>query len=186
MPGRPLVSYLECAGNHWAMFDLVQGRPAQGTQWMTGAVGNAEWTGVALRDVLTQAGIRENAASVLVVGLDTDAPEESFRRVLPVAKSVPPDTLLAYAMNGDVLPPDHGFPLRAVVLGWVGSSSIKWLGQIQVSTEPPLDAQQLDVLCADRRRLPRRGRSSRSRGDDPDHQERVGIVLARGPFGRSA
>ena len=98
----------------------------------------------------------------------------------------PPDTLLAYAMNGDVLPPDHGFPLRAVVLGWVGSSSIKWLGQIQVSTEPPLDAQQLDVLCADRRRLPRRGRSSRSRGDDPDHQERVGIVVARGPFGRSA
>ncbi len=57
MPGRTLVSYLECAGNHRAMFDLVQGRPAQGTQWMTGAVGNAEWTGVALRDVLTRAGI---------------------------------------------------------------------------------------------------------------------------------
>ena len=118
------------------MFDLVQGRPAQGTQWMTAAVGSAEWTGVALRDVLTQAGIRENAASVLVVGLDTDAPEESFRRVQPVVKAVPPDTLLAYAMNADVLSPDHGFPLLAVAPGWVGSSSIKWLGRIQVSIKP--------------------------------------------------
>lgn len=136
MPGRTLVSYLECAGNHRAMFDLVQGRPAQGTQWMTGAVGNAEWTGVALRDVLMRAGIREDAASVLLIGLDVDAPEEGFRRVLPVAKAMHPDTLLAYAMNADVLSPDHGFPLRAVVPGWVGSSSIKWLGRIQVSTEP--------------------------------------------------
>lgn len=136
MPGRTLVSYLECAGNHRAMFDLVQGRPAQGTQWMTGAVGNAEWTGVALRDVLVRAGIRDDAVSVLLIGLDADAPEEGFRRVLPVAKAMHPDTLLAYAMNGDILPPDHGFPLRAVVPGWVGSSSIKWLGRIQVSAEP--------------------------------------------------
>ena len=136
MPGRTLVSYLECAGNHRAMFDLVQGRAAQGTQWMTGAVGNAEWTGVALRDVLVRAGIRDDAVSVLLIGLDADAPEEGFRRVLPVAKAMHPDTLLAYAMNGDILPPDHGFPLRAVVPGWVGSSSIKWLGRIQVSAEP--------------------------------------------------
>ncbi len=83
-----------------------------------------------------RAGIREDAASVLLIGLDVDAPEEGFRRVLPVAKAMHPDTLLAYAMNGDVLPPDHGFPLRAVVPGWVGSSSIKWLGRIQVSKEP--------------------------------------------------
>lgn len=136
MPGRTLVSYLECAGNHRAMFDLVQGRPAQGTQWMTGAVGNAEWTGVALRDVLMRAGIREDAASVLLIGLDANSPEEGFRRVLPVAKAMHPDTLLAYGMNGDVLPMDHGFPLRAVVPGWVGSSSIKWLGHIHVSAEP--------------------------------------------------
>lgn len=104
MPRRTLVSYLECAGNHRAMFDLVQGQPAQGTQWMTGAVGNAEWTGVALRDVLMRAGIREDASSVLLIGLDVDAPEEGFRHALPVAKAMHPDTLLAYAMNGDVLP----------------------------------------------------------------------------------
>lgn len=136
MLGCTLVSYLECAGNYRAIFDLVQGRPTQGTQWMTGAMGNAEWIGVALRNVLTRAGIREDAASVLLIGLDVDAPEEGFRRVLPVAKAMYPDTVLAYAMNGDVLPPDHGFPLRAVVPGWVGSSNIKWPGRIQVSKEP--------------------------------------------------
>lgn len=135
MPGRSLVCYLECAGNHRAMFELLQGRQTQGTQWGTGAIGNAEWTGVPLRDVLSAAGISPEAVSVLLVGLDSGAPEGGFRRVLPVQKAMHPDTLLAYAMNGEDLPPDHGFPLRAVVPGWVGSSSIKWLGSIVVSGE---------------------------------------------------
>ena len=135
MPGRSLVCYLECAGNHRAMFELLQGRQAQGTQWGTGAIGNAEWTGVPLRDVLTAAGISPRAVSVLLVGLDSEAPEGGFRRVLPVQKAMHPDTLLAYAMNGEDLPGDHGYPLRAVVPGWVGSSSIKWLGSVVVSPE---------------------------------------------------
>ena len=135
MPARSLTCYLECAGNHRAMFELLQGRETQGTQWGTGAVGNAEWTGVALRDVLLAAGMTAEAVSVLLVGLDSEAPEGGFRRVLPVRKALHPDTLLAYGMNGEDLPRDHGFPLRAVVPGWVGSSSIKWLGWIVVSTE---------------------------------------------------
>ena len=135
MPARSLTCYLECAGNHRAMFELLQGRETQGTQWGTGAVGNAEWTGVALRDVLLAAGMTAEAVSVLLVGLDSEAPEGGFRRVLPVRKALHHDTLLAYGMNGEDLPPDHGFPLRAVVPGWVGSSSIKWLGRIVVSTE---------------------------------------------------
>ena len=135
MPSRNLVCYLECAGNHRAMFELLQGRETQGTQWGTGAIGNADWTGVPLRDVLAAAGISPRAVSVLLVGLDSEAPEGGFRRVLPVQKAMHPDTLLAYAMNGEDLPGDHGFPLRAVVPGWVGSSSIKWLGSIIVSGE---------------------------------------------------
>ena len=135
MPSRSVVCYLECAGNHRAMFDLLRGRPTGGTPWMTGAVGNAEWTGVPLRHVLAAAGIADSAVSVLLVGLDAEAPERGFRRVLPVQKAMHPDTLLAYAMNGEVLPRDHGFPLRAVVPGWVGASSIKWLGRIVVSAE---------------------------------------------------
>ena len=134
-PSRTLVSYLECAGNHRAMFDIVQGRAAQGTQWMTGAIGNGEWTGVSLRDVLTLAGITDAAVSVLLIGQDTKSPEGGFRRVVPVEKAMHPDTLLAYALNGDTLPRDHGYPLRALLPGWVGSSSIKWLHRIVVSSD---------------------------------------------------
>ena len=135
LPSHSLISYLECAGNHRAMFGILNGRESSGTQWMTGAVGNGEWVGARLSDVLTLAGIQDDAVSVLLVGLDTESPEEGFRYVLPVAKAMHPDTLLAYAMNGEPLPQDHGFPLRAVVPGWVGSSHIKWLGRIIVSTE---------------------------------------------------
>ena len=135
LPSRVMTSYLECGGNHRAMFDLVQGRAASGTQWKTGGVSNGEWAGVSLREVLAMAGIRDSAVSVLLVGLDTESPEEGFRRVIPVEKAMHPDTLLAYALNGEALPGDHGFPLRALVPGWVGSTSIKWLGQIVVSTK---------------------------------------------------
>ena len=109
------------------------GRPAGSPPWGTGAVGNAEWTGVPLRHVLGEAGIAHSAVSVLLVGLDTTAPEGGFRKVLPVHKAMHPDALLAYEMNGEVLPRDHGFPVRAVVPRWVGANSIKWLGHIVVS-----------------------------------------------------
>lgn len=135
LPSRTLVSYLECAGNHRAMFDRVQRRAADGTQWGTGGVGNGEWIGVALRDVLELAGIRPDAVSVLLVGLDVQSAEEGFRRVLPIEKAMHPDTLLAYALNGETLSRDHGYPLRALVPGWVGASHIKWLGRIAVSSQ---------------------------------------------------
>ena len=134
LPSQPVVSYLECGGNHRAMFDLLQGQPAEGTQWKTGGIGNAEWTGVPLRDVLAQAGTKVSAVSVLLVGSDKESPEEGFRQVIPIEKAMHPDTLLAYAMNGAPLPRDHGFPLRALVPGWVGSYSIKWLNHIEVSS----------------------------------------------------
>ena len=92
------------------MFDLVKGEATIGTQWGRGGVGNAEWIGVSLRDVLREAGIKEGAQSVLLVGMDVDAPEEGYRRALPVDKAMHPDTLLAYGMNGEMLPQDHGFP----------------------------------------------------------------------------
>ena len=135
MQGATLVSYLECAGNQRAMFGLVNGREADGTQRERGAVGNAEWTGVRLRDVLELAGLSEDAESVLLVGLDKGSPEGGFRRAMPVGKAMDPGTLLAYGMNGETLTRDHGYPLRAVLPGWVGSSWIKWLGRIEVSSE---------------------------------------------------
>ena len=134
LPSRTVTSYLECAGNHRAMFDLVRGRKATGTQWKTGAIGNGEWVGAALSDVLTLAGISPDAVSVLLVGLDAESPEGGFRYVLPREKAMQPGTLLAYSLNGEPLPGDHGYPLRALVPGWVGSANIKWLGQIVVSS----------------------------------------------------
>ena len=135
MPSRTLVSYLECGGNHRAMFDLVNGRAAKGDQWKTGGISNGEWTGVPLRDVLELAGVSGEAVGVLLIGLDTESPEEGFRRVMGIEKAMHPDTLLAYGLNGEDLPKDHGYPLRALAPGWVGSSSIKWLSRIVVTSE---------------------------------------------------
>ena len=134
LPQRSLHAYLECGGNQRSYFGQTMGRPAQGTQWGRGGVGMAIWTGVSLRDVLRLANLRDDAVDIMLVGLDTDSPEGGFRRALPIEKAIDPDTLLAYEMNGEPLPLDHGFPLRAVVPGWVGSSSIKWLGSIEVAT----------------------------------------------------
>ncbi len=136
LPSRTLTSYLECAGNHRAMFNVMNGQEASGTQWMTGAVSNGEWVGAQLRDALTLAGIQPDAVSALLVGLDVESPEEGFRYVLPVEKAMHRDTLLAYTLNGETLPKDHGFPVRALVPGWVGSANVKWLGRIVVSSEP--------------------------------------------------
>ena len=135
LPRRTLTAYLECAGNHRAMFDLVQGRKASGTQWLTGGISNGEWSGTALREVLALAGV-DGAVSVQLVGLDQESPERGFRYVLPMAKAMHPDTLLAYSLNGVPLPRDHGFPLRALVPGWVGAASVKWLGRIEVARRP--------------------------------------------------
>lgn len=133
LPSRTVFSYLECGGNQRAFFGSALGQVAQGTQWGRGAVGMAVWTGVSLRDVLGHAEMLPSARNIQLVGLDAGAPEGGFRRPLPLEKAIDPDTLLAYRMNGATLPRDHGFPLRAVVPGWVGSSSIKWLGRIEVT-----------------------------------------------------
>ncbi len=135
MPSKSVYAYIECGGNQRSFFGSAMGQPARGTQWGRGGVGMAIWTGVPLRDVLNEAGILESAVEIQLIGLDMDSPEAGFRRPLPVAKAMDEDTILAYRMNGEVLPRDHGFPVRAIVPGWVGSSNIKWLGQIEVSTK---------------------------------------------------
>ncbi|NIM48996.1 MAG: molybdopterin-dependent oxidoreductase [Gemmatimonadales bacterium] len=131
LPSRTLIAYLECAGNWRSFFDRVLGTPARGGQWGTGAVGCAEWTGTSLANVLHLAGLRDSAMDVNLFGVDAG----EFNRPMPVDKALDPNTLLVYAMNGAVLPPDHGYPIRAVVPGWAGSNSVKWLGRIAVSTE---------------------------------------------------
>ena len=135
LPSRTVFSYIECGGNQRGFFEKVMGQAAKGTQWGTGGISMATWTGVPLAEVLALAGVKDNALDVQLIGLDVDSPEEGFRRPMPIEKAMDPDTILAYRMNGAVLPPDHGYPLRAVVPGWVGSNNIKWLGKIEVSSK---------------------------------------------------
>jgi DMSO/TMAO reductase YedYZ molybdopterin-dependent catalytic subunit len=142
LPSETTTAFLECAGNGRRFFADQQGTPAPGTAWSLGAVGVARWRGVPLREVLHRAGIKRGAVDVLPQGLDADFVSNGtnlgkVRRVLPVAKALD-DALLVYEMNGEPLPPDHGFPVRLLVPGWIGVASIKWLGQIEVSDQPLL------------------------------------------------
>ena len=154
MPSRTLVSYLECAGNHRAMFNLVNGQEAQGAQWERGAIGNGEWTGVPLREVLERAGISGDAVSVLMVGLDSDSPEEGFRRVMPMDKAMHPDTILAYALNGESLPRDHGYPAEGRDSGLGGKLMDQVAGTHRRVVGATVDAQQHDLVRADWRCVP--------------------------------
>jgi sulfane dehydrogenase subunit SoxC len=132
MPSVTETKFIECAGNARSQFEAAQGRRASGTQWRLGAVGVAEWTGVPLPRVLEQAGVKSTAVDVMPEGLDS----QRVRRPLSVEKALEDDTLLVYGMNGQTLPPDHGFPVRLLVPGWVGIANIKWLGRIEVAEEP--------------------------------------------------
>jgi DMSO/TMAO reductase YedYZ molybdopterin-dependent catalytic subunit len=125
----PVVT-LECAGNGRAFFQP----PVAGVQWRHGAVGTARWTGVRLRDVLRRAAIKAGASHVWFDGADVGtgrAPD--FIRNVTIDKAMHPDTLLAYEMNDQPLPVAHGFPLRAIVPGWEGAYSVKWLTRIRVA-----------------------------------------------------
>ncbi len=132
MPQTTYTRALECAGNGRRFFKETYGIEAEGGQWGTGAIGAADWTGVRLRGLLEQAGLVDDARDVMPEGLD----DHQVRRPLPLAKALADDTIVALEMNGEPLLPDHGFPARLVVSGWVGVAWIKWLGRIQVATEP--------------------------------------------------
>lgn len=132
MPSNTETRFLECAGNGRSQFAEAQGRPAAGTPWHLGAIGVAEWEGVALWRVLERAGVKPTAVDVMPEGLDS----RRVRRPLPITKALADDTLLVYGMNGQPLPEDHGFPVRLLVPGWVGVASVKWVGRIEVSETP--------------------------------------------------
>jgi DMSO/TMAO reductase YedYZ molybdopterin-dependent catalytic subunit len=140
LPAESLTAFVECTGNGRGFFTSQQHQQVSGTAWGLGAVGVARWRGVRLATVLERAGLTDTAVDVLPQGLDADFVSGGVnlgpvRRPLPVAKALH-DVLLAYEMNGEPLPADHGFPVRLVVPSWIGISSIKWVGQINVSASP--------------------------------------------------
>ena len=132
MPSISVIRAVECAGNGRSFYKTAYGKEASGTQWKLGGIGVAEWTGVPMSEVLARAGVKSSALDVMLISLD----QKKVQRPIPMEKALADDTLLVYAMNGDILPPDHGFPLRALVPGWVGIANIKWIGSIEVSQSP--------------------------------------------------
>ena len=132
LPSRTFAVTLECAGNGRKFMEP----PAPGEQWGLGAVGTAEWTGAALHTVLGSNWL-PSAAEVLFRGADEGTPKDLGRRIfyersLPIDIARGDDVLVAYAMNGQPIPREHGGPLRLIVPAWYGMASVKWLAQIRL------------------------------------------------------
>ena len=143
-----VTATMQCSGNRRAHM-TAGSRATNGLQWDIGAISNAEWTGVRLRDVLKDAGLGvdelpEGARHAQFVGA------EAYGASIPIEKAVDSrgDVLLAYEMNGEPLPRDHGFPLRVIVPGHVAARSVKWVNKIMVSNEESTSQwQRRDYKC---------------------------------------
>ena len=142
---------LECGGNGRSEFVP----PASGNQWSIGAIGCPEWTGVRLKDVLDFVGVKDDAVYVAYYGADIhasgDANKVPISRGVPLEKALEDETLIAWAMNGEDIPPINGYPLRLVCAGWPGSVSGKWLRKIvvrnQVHDGPKMTGTSYRVPC---------------------------------------
>ncbi|OKK22111.1 sulfite oxidase [Streptomyces sp. CB00455] len=147
LAGFPAVTHrvtMECAGNGRAR---LSPRPVS-QPWLVEAVGTADWTGVPLRTVLAEAGVEPGAVEAVFTGADHGVErgvEQDYRRSLPLAVATgdDPEVLIAYAMNGRPLPPQHGYPLRLVVPGWYGMAHVKWLCGITLVDAPFTGFQQV-------------------------------------------
>jgi sulfite oxidase len=137
LPWRELTATLQCAGNRRA--DLIAFRDIPGeAPWGPGATGTAHWAGAALADVLA-ARAHPAAAHVGLTGADRSEeadPPQRYEVSLPLAKALRPEVLLAWEMNGEPLTPLHGAPLRAIVPGYIGARSVKWLERIELRAAP--------------------------------------------------
>jgi DMSO/TMAO reductase YedYZ molybdopterin-dependent catalytic subunit len=123
---------IECGGNGRSEFQP----PATGNQWLTGAVGCPEWTGVRLKDVLADCGVGDNAVYVAYEAADShlsgDPTKQPISRGVPVRKALENESMIVWAMNGEPLPELHGYPLRMLCAGWPASVSGKWLTRILI------------------------------------------------------
>ena len=124
-----VVNTLECAGNG----RVYHSPKVPGVQWQKGAVGTARFSGPRLRALLDRAGVKATGKHVMFRGLD-EVPGKvpPFIRSIPIEKAIDADTLVATHMNNETLPKHHGFPARALVPGWIGAASCKWLTEIKV------------------------------------------------------
>jgi DMSO/TMAO reductase YedYZ molybdopterin-dependent catalytic subunit len=134
-PRRTIAVTMECAGNGRALF-----APRRISQpWLLEAIGTAEWTGTPLRTILQEAGVSTDSVEIVFTGLDLGVEGDQiqfYQRSLTVDEATRDEVLLAYEMNGEALPPQHGYPLRLVMPSWYGMASVKWLDRIEAVAEP--------------------------------------------------
>ena len=131
LPQYTVPATIECTGNGRGFYSPK----VPGIQWMRGAIGNAEWRGPRVSDVLKLAGANSSAAFIEVDGADSGlASTPDFVRSLPMTKAMHPATILALSMNGET-PDMHGFPVRLIVPGWDGTSSVKWVVRITANAQ---------------------------------------------------
>jgi DMSO/TMAO reductase YedYZ molybdopterin-dependent catalytic subunit len=126
---------MECAGNGRAR---MSPRPVS-QPWSEEAIGTAEWTGTPLAPILAEAGVLDEAVELVFTGADRGVQggvEHAYERSLAVAEAMRDDVLLAYEVNGQPLPPQHGYPVRLLVPGWYGMTSVKWLTEVTAVAEP--------------------------------------------------
>jgi DMSO/TMAO reductase YedYZ molybdopterin-dependent catalytic subunit len=133
MPKVEMANTLECSGNSRSLLS----KKASGNPWTIGGVGNAIWGGVWLKNLLNKAGIKPKTKHVCFEGFDIPKGKAQikFIRSIPIEKALD-STILAYEMNGEPLPLEHGFPLRALALGWTGANCVKWLSKITLISAP--------------------------------------------------
>ena len=129
-----IVAVCQCSGNRRGLFSPH----VQGVEWGVGAMGNARWKGIRLRDVLRKAGIGKDAVEVAFDGADGPAMATTpdFVKSLPIDLALDENTLIAFEMNGEPLPHWNGFPARLVVPGWTGTYWVKHLTTIDVRSQP--------------------------------------------------
>ena len=134
LPRVELAAVNQCSGNSRGFTDPR----VPGAQWANGAMGNAKWMGVRLKDVLDRAGVKAGATAVLFAGLDDPVVPEApkFMKSLALDHASNGEVMIAYAMNGEQLPLLNGFPLRLVVPGWYSTYWVKMLARIEVLAAP--------------------------------------------------
>lgn len=133
-----ITAVLQCAGYRRRELEAIGPIPNE-IIWDTEAIGTAVWAGARMADVLNYAELDMTTKHIAFVGLDLESRKDgaiAYGGSIPIEKALHPDTLLAYEMNGEPLPAEHGFPLRVIVPGYIGARSVKWLGQIIAQDEP--------------------------------------------------